>query len=160
MSLRMRMLLASAAAVLIVVPGVAVAGAGTGESTNNDAQIVADAKRAERAYDAAWNDKRWDQLRLFYAEDALLLPPNHDPVQGRDAIIEYFKGARDLFGEIDDHSKWLHSSGSGNLAHLSGEITTHSGRVHVTYSDLWERQPDGLLVIAVSAVGFPQRPVG
>lgn len=160
MSRCMRMLLASAAVLLLVTPGLAVAGGGTGGDTNDDAQIVADAKRAERAYDAAWNDRRWDELRLLYAEDALLLLPNHEPIEGRDRIVDYLKSGRDFFGEIDDHSEWLRVKGSGNLATLAGEITTHSGRVRITYSDLWERQPDGSVAIAVSAVGFPQRPVG
>jgi len=154
------MLLASAAVVLAAVPGIAAAGAGTGGDTSDDAQIVADAKRAERAYDAAWNDRRWDEIRLLYAEDALLLLPNHEPIEGRDKIVDHLKSSRDVFGEIDEHSTWLRVKGSGNLATLAGELTTRSGRLRITYSDLWERHPDGSVVIAVSAVGLPQRPVG
>src|SRR2546429_6576151 len=63
MSLRIRMLLASATVVLIVVPGVAVAGAGTGGRTNEDDQMVAAAKQTQRAIAAAYNDKKWDELR-------------------------------------------------------------------------------------------------
>jgi ketosteroid isomerase-like protein len=160
MSRRIRMLLASAAVALITGPGIAAAGAGTGGDTDDDAQLVADAKRAERAYDAAWNDKRWDDLRLLYAEDALLVLPNQDPIEGRERIVDQLKRSRDAIGEIDDHSTWLRATGSGDLAVLAGQITTRSGRVRLTYSDVWERQADGTVVITVSAVGLPQRPVG
>jgi ketosteroid isomerase-like protein len=159
MSPQIRMLMVSTAVALIAVPGIAVGAVATGDGSD-DSQIVADAKQAEHAYDAAWNDRRWDDLRLLYAEDALLLPPNHDPIEGRDRIVEYFKSARDLVGEIDAHPTWLRVKNSGNLATLAGELTTRSGRVHVAYSDVWERQPEGSVVIAVSAFAFPQRPVG
>ena len=87
-----RILLAAAAVVFILAPGIAGAGAGTGGATDDDAQMVADAKLAESAIIAGYNDKKWDELRALYSEDALLLPPNHEPVQGRNAIIEYFQG--------------------------------------------------------------------
>src|SRR5688572_19627128 len=99
MSLRhpkpMRILLAFAA-VVVLAPGIAVAGAGTGGDADDGAQIVADAKRVEMAIVAAYNDKRWDELPPLFAEDALLLPPNHEPVRGRDGIVEYYKSARDV----------------------------------------------------------------
>ena len=72
------MLLASAATALILVPGIAGAVAGTGGDADDDAQMVADAKRTESAIVAAWNDKKWDELGPLYAEDALVLPPNHE----------------------------------------------------------------------------------
>jgi ketosteroid isomerase-like protein len=149
-----RILLAAAVVVLILTPGIAGAGAGTGGDTDDDAQMVADAKLAESAIVAGYNDKKWDELRALYSEAALLLPPNHEPVQGRDAIIEYFQSIRDVTGEIDDGVEYLRLKGSGNFAVLAGKITFQSGRVRMTYNDLYERQPDGSVLLAVNQIAF------
>ena len=55
-----RILLTSGAVVLILAPGIAGAGAGTGGATDDDAQMVADAKLAESAIVAGYNDKKWE----------------------------------------------------------------------------------------------------
>ena len=160
MSVRIRMLLASAAAVLLVVPGFAVAGAGTGGSTNEDDQMVAAARRTERAIVAAVNDKKWDELRALYSEDAVLLPPNHEPVLGRDAIVDYIRSIRDVAGKLDDGEEYLRVKASGNLASLAVTFTANSGHVRMTDAELYERQPDGSVVMAVEQFGFRERPVG
>jgi ketosteroid isomerase-like protein len=163
MSLRhptpMRILLAFAA-VVVLAPGIAVAGAGTGGDADDGAQIVADAKRVEMAIVAAYNDKRWDELPPLFAEDALLLPPNHDPVRGRDAIVEYYKSGRDVLGKINEGWEFLRVKGSGNFASLAGLVTLGSGGIRLWYTDLYERQPDGSVQMVVNAFAFPERPVG
>jgi hypothetical protein len=55
-------LVALAAVMFIMLPGFAVAGAGTGGDTDDDAQMIADAKRVERAIVDACNEKAWDEL--------------------------------------------------------------------------------------------------
>ena len=160
MSLRIRMLLASAAVVLIVVPSVAVAGAGTGGSTNEGDQMVAAARRTERAILVAVNDKKWDELRTLYSEDAVLMPPNHEPVQGRDAIVEYIRSLRDVAGKLDDGEEYLRVKASGDLASLAVTFSANSGHLRMTDTELYERQPDGSVVMAVEQFGFRERPVG
>jgi ketosteroid isomerase-like protein len=155
----MRILLAFAA-VVVLAPGIAVAGAGTGGDADDGAQIVADAKRVEMAIVAAYNDKKWDELPPLFAEDALLLPPNHEPVRGRDAIVEYYKSGRDVFGEINEGWEFLRVKGSGNFASLAGLVTLGSGGIRLWYTDLYERQPDGSVQMVVNAFAFPERPVG
>ena len=155
MSLRIRMLLASATVVLIVVPGVAVAGAGTGGRTNEDDQMVAAAKQTQRAIAAAYNDKKWDELRLLYMDDALMVPPNHEPVRGRDAIAEYLRGVRDAAGPFDMNGRDIRGSesarvrGSGGLANFVYGFTIQSGHVRMTSNELYERQPDGSVLIGI-----------
>jgi len=160
MSLRIRVLLACAAVVLTVVPGIAVAGAGTAGGTNDDAQIVADAKRVESAIVAGWNDKKWDELAPLYAESAVVLAPNHEPVRGRSAIIEYFRSVRDVVGEIADAWEYLRVKGNGDSASLVGLFAVQDGRVRMWYTDLYERQPDGSVQIVVNAFAFRERAVG
>lgn len=134
MSLRhlkpMQVLLAFAA-VVVLAPGIAVAGAGTGGDTDDDVQMVAEAKRAETAFVVAYNDKKWDELRSVFAEDVLVLAPNAEPINGRNAAVEYFKSARDAFGEINDGHEHLSVNGSGNLARLAGVLTAGPGRIRV-----------------------------
>src|SRR5246127_4575986 len=82
---RRYMLLASAAVALVLAPGIASAVAATGGAADDDAQLIAAAKRTESGIVATWNDKKWNELSRLYAEDAVVLAPNHEPVQGRGA---------------------------------------------------------------------------
>lgn len=163
MSLRhlkpMRVLLAFAA-VVVLAPGIAVAGGGSSGGTDDNAQIVAEAKRAESAFVVAYNGKNWDALRSVFAEDLLLLAANAEPIKGRDAIVDYFKNARDGFGKINDGHEHLSVNGSGKLARLAGVLSAGPGRIRVWYSDIYERQPDGSVRFAVKAFAFPERAVG
>jgi ketosteroid isomerase-like protein len=153
-------LLASAALALILVPGVAGAVAAAGGAADDDAQLIAAAKRTESGIVATWNDKKWDELSLLYAGDALVLAPNHEPVQGRGAIVEYFKSIRDVAGKIDLETKYIRVRGSGKFVSLTGYFTTQSGHVRMSYADLYERQPDGSVLLAVNDFGFREQAVG
>lgn len=160
MSRRIRMLLVCAVAVVIAVPGVSVAGAGVGGDTDEVARMVADAKRVEIAVVTAYNDRKWEQLPPLFAEDAVLLLSHHEPIHGRDAVAGYYETLRDVVGEINDGWEHLRVQGSATSATLTGIVTLGSGRVRVWYSDLYERQPDGSVQLAVNAIAFTQRPVG
>jgi ketosteroid isomerase-like protein len=160
MSQRIRMLVACAAAAVIAVPGIAAAGGRTGGDTGDATQMVAQAKRVEIAIVTAYNDRRWDELPPLFAEDAVLLLSNHEPIHGRDAVAGYYETLRDVVGEINDGWEHLRVQGSGTSATLTGIVTLGSGRVRVWYSDLYERQPDGSVQLAVNAIAFAQRPVG
>lgn len=155
----MRVLLAFAV-VVVLAPGIAVAGAGTGGDTDDDVQIVAEAKRVQEAWIVAYNDKKWNELGSTFADDALLLAPNAEPIKGRNAAVEYFKNARDAAGEINDGQEWLSVNGSGKVARLAGVVTAGPGRIRFWYTEIWERQPNGSVQIAVKAIGLPQRAVG
>ena len=158
MSQRIRMLVACAAAAVIAMPGIA-AGGGMGGDTGDATQMVAEAKRVEIAIVTAYNDRRWDQLPPLFAEDAVLLLSNHEPIHGRDAVAGYYETLRDVVGEINEGWEFLRVQGTGMSATLTGIVTLGSGRVRVWYSDLYERQPDGSVQLAVNAIGFAQRPV-
>jgi ketosteroid isomerase-like protein len=144
---------------LVVVPGIAAAGAGMGRDTADEAQIVIDAKQVEKKVVAAYNDRKWDELPPLFAEDAVLLATNHEPVRGRDAIVSYYKSARDVAGEINDGWQFLRVTGSGHFANLAGLITLGSGRIRLWYTDTYERQPDGSVRLVVNAFAFPEEPV-
>ena len=83
---RTRILLVSAAGLLLLAPGIAGAGGATGGNGGDDSRMLADATRIEHAIAVAYNDKKWAELRTMYADDALGLAPNHDPVHGRAGV--------------------------------------------------------------------------
>jgi len=160
MSLRSRMLLASAAVVLVVVPGMAVAGTGTGGASDDEAALIAAAKQTEAAIATAINDKKWDALGALYAQDAVLLPPNHEPVVGRDAIVDFIRSIRDVVGKLDDAVDYVRVQASGNLASMAVTFSANSGHLRMTDAELYERQPDGSLVMVVETFAFREQPVG
>jgi ketosteroid isomerase-like protein len=149
----MRILLAFAA-VVVLAPGIAFAGAGTGGDADDDAQIIADAKHTEHAIVVAYNDRKWDEFGALYAEDAVMLPPNQEPIRGRAAIVDYVRGIRDVVGELGDTSEYVRVRSSGKLADLVGKFTAQSGRVHLIYQGLYERQPDGSVLMGVDHFAF------
>jgi ketosteroid isomerase-like protein len=156
------MLLASAALALITVPGITAAGAGTGAGSDEDARLVADAIRIEGAVVTAYNDRNWDEFGRLYTEDALLVPPNHDAVRGRDDIVGYVRGLRDVFGPIDGPSiDHLRVQGvGGKLALVLENFTTQSGHIRVTDLSTYERQPDGSVLLSLEQFGFQEHAVG
>ena len=153
------MLLASAGAVLILAPGMAVAGADPGGNTDDDAEMIAAAKRTEHAVVVAYNDRRWDELGALYAQDAVMLPPNHEPIQGRGAIIEFLKSVRDAVGAIDTQTEYVRVTANEDLVDLVATFTTQSGGVRMVYQGLYERQPDGSVLLGVDHFAL-RDPVG
>jgi hypothetical protein len=178
MSLRTRFLVTSAAVVLIVLPGMAVGGAGT-TGNDDEARMIADATRTEMAVATAYNDRRWDDMWALFAEDALVIFPNRDPIRGRDAIIEFSRQVRDVIGPFDGpRFEHLRTSGAGGrlahivatftmrsgavrlrLAHIVAIFTMRSGAVRLIYDGLYERQPDRRVLMAVEHDSF-RDPVG
>lgn len=150
-----RIVVAAVAMGLLVSPGLARAGSGTGGGADDDTRMIADARRVMHATVGAYNDKRWDELRALYTADAVALLPNHDPIRGRDAIIEFLRGVRDVVGPIDDASfESVRARASGKMADLIDRFTTGSGRVRWVADGLYERQPDGSVLFGVDQVGF------
>jgi ketosteroid isomerase-like protein len=155
------MLLASAAVALIVVSGIAVAGAGTGGHTDADAQMLADVMRVVHANFIAYNDRKWDEFALTYTEDAVFLPPHRDPVRGRDAITETHLRLRDVTGPVDlDSIEPVRARANGKIANLVYTFTAQSGHLRAGADVLYERRPDGSVLLGVDQVGFREQPVG
>ena len=126
------MLVGSAALVLVAVPGIAAAGSTTGGEDDNDAQMLADALRVVRTNFATYNDRKWDELALTYAEDAVFLIQNQDPVRGRDAITEAHRRLRDVTGPVDlDSVEVVRASANATTANgAGGQGDRRTGRHH------------------------------
>ena len=151
----LRIVVASAAVAFMVAPGIAGAGSGTSGNSDEDAQMVADATRTEQAIVTAYNDKKWDELRALYLDDALMLPPNHEPIRGRDAIAEYLRSLRDVAGPIDAGGvEHVRVRGSGTLANIVGKFSIHSGRGRMMTDEVFERQADGSVLCGIDHFSF------
>lgn len=67
-------------------------------------------------YVAASNRGDADALMELYAEEAFLLPPDHEPIEGREAIGEFWRGGTDQGLEVST----LRIDTDGRLAYLIG----------------------------------------
>jgi uncharacterized protein (TIGR02246 family) len=72
---------------------------------------------AIRRYVEASNKGDVTTLAGLYAEDAVLLPPDHEPIQGRDAIKAFWRQGTDEGLEVTN----LAVEVSGNLGYLVGQ---------------------------------------
>jgi ketosteroid isomerase-like protein len=146
-----RILLAVGSVFLLAAPGIAGVANTTGDG--ND-PMVAEATRLDRTFVELFNARKWDELgTTYYAEDAIAVPPSHEPVRGRAAIIEYMRGARDAFGDIEVGPAHK-TSASGNLVAIVGNYEGQHGGIRATSHELFERQPDGSLKCTVDMFGF------
>jgi ketosteroid isomerase-like protein len=155
-----RSLLSALAVVLVVAPGVARAGAGNGGSGGGEGdRMVAEALHLAQTMKQFWNERKLDEFVAQYADDAVMVPPNHEPMQGRAAIGGYLRSVRDSLGEMEGGTETFRASASGKLVSLVGKYSFYSGRLRITTHELYERQPDGSLKLAVDMFGLrdPQK---
>src|SRR6266852_9558072 len=107
-------------------------------------------EQAVRDADAQWSKaaaaKDLDKTVSFYAEDAVVLPPNDTAKTTKDAIRALWK---DLIGSATSVS-WtatrVEMAKSGDMACLSGtyELTMNDGtKDHGKYCEVWEKQVGG-----------------
>lgn len=87
-------------------------------------------------------------VKLYYADDARVLPPNHATVTGREAISALFRSE----GSIQElRLTILALEGRNDLAYVSGAYQmslTTPGAVEPVgdkgkYVEIWKKQPDG-----------------
>jgi ketosteroid isomerase-like protein len=93
-------------------------------------------------------NKRFDDLPGIYAENAVIMPPDHTPITGRQGIAEFLesfpnmKAFENTVEEID---------GDGNMAYVRGrfrmEMVPEPGAEPVVeegqYIEIRKKQPDG-----------------
>ena len=115
--------------------------------TDEDRDAIADV--VSQVLDIANTSQAWDEyVRLFYTEDAVLLPPNGEALRGRDAIQDFlasFPPFKDLsFEQVD-------VDGSGDLAYVYGRYSLNlvdsdgaiMGSDRGKFIELWTRLEDG-----------------
>jgi ketosteroid isomerase-like protein len=113
---------------------------------------AADSKleKAVRDADAEWSKvavaKDLDKTVAFYADDAVILPPNQPAVTNKDGIRNLWKGFLDSFIDISWKTARVEVAKSGDMAVLTGtyEMTMKDGsKDKGKYCEVWQKKADG-----------------
>jgi ketosteroid isomerase-like protein len=137
---------------MLAVPG-AISAQADDEAGSDVTAMVAEAVRMQQQLIERYNARKFEEMGAFWAEDAIALPPNHEPIRGRGAIVEYFRENRDTLGE-GEVGPPLASSVSGNLVAVVPQYTGRQGQLRIVAHELFERQPDGSLLCIQDMFGF------
>jgi len=151
---KFKMLAAFMAVVPILTFTGAISAQADDEVRTDAAAMLAEAVRMEQLFAELYNNRQFEELGArYYAEDAIVIPPNTEPVRGRADIVEYFRSVRDAFGEVK-MGEPLRSSTSGSLVSLVGQASAHNGQLRAVMHELYERQADGSLLAVHDAFSF------
>jgi ketosteroid isomerase-like protein len=113
--------------------------------------VAADSKleKAVRDADAEWSKvaaaKDLDKTVAFYADDAVILPPNQPAVTNKDGIRNLWKAFLDSFINISWKITRVDVAKSGDMAVLTGtyEMTTKDGgKDKGKYCEVWQKKAD------------------
>jgi ketosteroid isomerase-like protein len=104
-------------------------------------------EKAVRDADAEWSKvagaKNLDKTVGFYADDAIVLPPNQAMVTTKEAIRNLWKGFIDSFETISWNTTRVEVAKSGDMAVTTGtyELTMKDGtKDHGKYCEVWEKK--------------------
>lgn len=97
------------------------------------------------AWQQAWAASHATQLGQLYADDGMVLPPNHLPLKGPAAILAFFSGG---FASVEVRFFPERTLVADTLAYETGivrDIARATGAVVEVcdYAITWERQVDG-----------------
>lgn len=126
-------------------------------------------EKAVRDADAEWSKvagaKDLDKTVSFYADDAMVLPPNEAAVTTKDGIRNLWKGFLDSLQNISWKTTRVETSKSGDMACLIGtyEMTMKDGsKDKGKYCEVWEKKGDGKWKVATDMFSsdLPGAPAG
>ena len=104
-------------------------------------------EKALRDADAEWSKaagaKDLDKTVSFYADDALVLPPNEAAVTSKEGIRSFWKGLIDSVTGVSWKATRVEMAKSGEMACLTGtyELTMNDGtKDRGKYCEVWEKK--------------------
>lgn len=115
----------------------AVRGAGADEKAVRD---------ADDAWSKAAGAKDVDKTVSYYADDAMVLPPNEPAVTSKDGTRNMWKGFLESVTEISWKATRVEMAKSGDMACVTGtyETTGKDGaKDRGKYCEVWEKKSDG-----------------
>jgi ketosteroid isomerase-like protein len=132
------------------------AGAARVQAAAAEDPMITETRKAIEAFVQRWNDNKLEEMvAAHYVDDAVILPPNHEPIRGRDAILAFFKGVRDVVGPFDKGDYIIQATANENdSVSWVGQYTFQGGRLRFTTHELYLRQPDGSMRCAVDMFGY------
>ena len=139
-----------------VMPGLPDARGAAVRAAAAEDPLVTDARKLIDTFAQLWKENRLEELvARYFTEDALMLPPNHEPVRGHQAILAYFKSVRDAAPQFDRGESLLRATPSGDSSvSWAGQFSFHDGKLRITTHELFVRQPDGSMKCTVKMFGF------
>jgi ketosteroid isomerase-like protein len=103
--------------------------------------------KAVRDADASWSKaagmRDLEKTVSFYADDAVVLPPNEAAVTTKAGIHDLWKGLIDSVTDVSWKANRVEMAKSGDMACVSGtyEITMKDGtKDHGKYCEVWEKK--------------------
>jgi ketosteroid isomerase-like protein len=119
------------------------------------AEPVSEVKAAYAAWDAAFKSGDAKAIAAFYADDALVLPPNHEIYRGTSGAEQFFTGVLGT-GATGHKLDLIEARGEGNLLYGTAKWSAN-GKDAAGKDQPWagiathvfKKQPDGKLKIAV-----------
>jgi uncharacterized protein (TIGR02246 family) len=107
-------------------------------------------EKAVRDADAEWAKvaaaKDLDKTVAFYADDAVILPPNQSAVTNKDGIRNLWKAFLDSFIDVSWKTTRVEVAKSGDMAVLTGtyEMTMKDGsKDKGKYCEVWQKKAEG-----------------
>ena len=119
---------------VVLVPMTVTFAAGADEKAMRD---------ADEAWSKAAGAKDVDKTVAFYADDAVVMPPNQVAVTTKDGIRNLWKGFLDGLQDISWKTTRVEVAKSGDMAFLTGtyEMTMKDGtKDHGKYCEVWEKK--------------------
>lgn len=118
---------------------------------DNRAADAAVVQKADADWSAAAQEHNADRWVAFYADDAVVLPPNDKMATSKDAIHKTITDLLALPGlSVSWQTTKAEAARSGDLAYTYGtyELTSNDARGrpttdHGKYSEVWKKQADG-----------------
>lgn len=125
-------------------------------ATGDDPMVAEINQLLDEVFIKNWNEKKIEELVAgFYTEDAVVMPPNQEPITGRAGIVAFYTAARELVGEFNPGDNHLiQARVSGNTVSLLGQYDFRSGKIRLVTHELFERQSDGSIKSAVEMIGY------
>jgi ketosteroid isomerase-like protein len=116
-------------------------------------------EKAVRDADEQWSKvaaaKDLDKTVSFYADGAVVLPPNQAAVTTKDGIRNLWKGFFDSLTDISWKTSRVEMAKSGDMGYLIGtyEMTLKDGsKDKGKYCEVWKKQADGKWKVTVDMV--------
>ena len=100
-------------------------------------------RNADEAWSKAAGAKDLDKTVSFYADDALVLPPNEAAVTSKDGIRNLWKGFLDSLTDISWKATRVEMAKSDDMAVVTGtyDMTMKDGtKDHGKYCEVWEKK--------------------
>lgn len=152
---RHRFLLRRIAPIVVIGLALPLSATVSGAGSSSDDKMTADTLEVQAKFIKLWNENKIEEcIKEVYTEDAISVPPNHEPLRGHAEIIAYFKTARQSLGKLKEGLEPHRVKSSGNMTSLVPQYETEQPTVRFTAHEVYQRQSDGTVKLTHDMFGF------